>query len=624
MTSKEISVFFIGIMLVGFLYLMKHPLSQATDSFTLTQPTKTIGIDIISEQTHTIFNPTTAQTTLESILDIPALTVDLSDHEDHSGEELLAQLNQALEQENYFQPTQNNALFYLLALKAIDEENPLLAEVTTTLNQQLDTQASTAIDNNDEGLLTTTIAKLKTLDKNNQEITSLKSTLASIKTINKLYKQGQQQIQNNQIVSIDSNDAWHTAKQCITIDANNSKSQQLVAQVNSILISNALRAAEETDFQLANSQIQQAQLLSPNSGAVINAVENISGLKQQRYVWLEQQINQAISQVNLSRAKKMESQLKELGLSSSQLSEYQSEINRIETYGKYNPLDSFTDNSASQHDLPTMVVMPTGNYIMGSNNGAKNESPTHQVSIGYGFAVSENEISVKEFTQFIKDTNYKTDAQINNSSKIFDNRTGRLKNKNHINWRHNYIGKKSKTNNPVIHVSWNDAHAYTNWLSDKTNKKYRMLSEAEFEYVLRAGSKSKYPWGDGTPIQITENLTGKKDKAKHNSRNTWKQGFDGYNDKHWGPAPIGSFIPNPFKLNDTAGNVMEWVTDCWHDSYTRAPINGMAWSNPGCQDHVIRGGSWSSAQNDFRSTHRFKARANFTDARLGFRIAVDL
>jgi formylglycine-generating enzyme required for sulfatase activity len=69
---------------------------------------------------------------------------------------------------------------------------------------------------------------------------------------------------------------------------------------------------------------------------------------------------------------------------------------------------------------------------------------------------------------------------------------------------------------------------------------------------------------------------------------------------------------------------MEWVNDCWHDSYTRAPTNGNAWINPGCESHVIRGGSWSSAKEDFSSTHRFKARSNFTDARLGFRIAVDL
>ena len=69
---------------------------------------------------------------------------------------------------------------------------------------------------------------------------------------------------------------------------------------------------------------------------------------------------------------------------------------------------------------------------------------------------------------------------------------------------------------------------------------------------------------------------------------------------------------------------MEWVDDCWHDSFVRAPINGSAWINSGCQNHVIRGGSWSSAKDDFTSSHRFKAKENFTDARLGFRIALDL
>jgi formylglycine-generating enzyme required for sulfatase activity len=168
-----------------------------------------------------------------------------------------------------------------------------------------------------------------------------------------------------------------------------------------------------------------------------------------------------------------------------------------------------------------MVVIPTGSFIMGSVKSSKNAKPAHLVAINYGFAVSQNEISVADFSIFIKNTDYKTDAEKKNSSKVYDIRTGRLKNKYHVNWQRNYVGKKSKPQNPVIHISWNDSVAYTQWLSKQTGKNYRLLSESEFEYVLKAGSSSYYPWGDDSPKQVIENLTGKLDKSKSNSRVRW-------------------------------------------------------------------------------------------------------
>jgi formylglycine-generating enzyme required for sulfatase activity len=375
---------------------------------------------------------------------------------------------------------------------------------------------------------------------------------------------------------------------------------------------------------LANSQISQAKMLFPDSPLVILTQSTIDDLKQQRYQWLEQQISLAIQQANVERSTQMMTQLQQLGLSQQLLNEYQSEIERITLFGKFKPFDIFIDKFKDQIELPKMVVMPINSFIMGSNDGAKNQKPPHRVTINYGFAVSQNEISVEQFELFIEDSDYISDADVKNSSRIYDMRTGRLKNKNRVNWSKNFIGKKASSNDPVIPVSWNVALAYTSWISQQTGKNYRLITESEFEYVLRAGSSSYYPWGEGTPLQVIENLTGKLDNDRNKSRAKWKTGFDRYNDKFWGPAPVGSFITNSFKLNDTAGNVMEWVMDCWHDSYARAPIDGSSWSNPGCENHVIRGGSWSSAKNEFSSAHRFTAKANFTDARLGFRIAVNL
>ena len=620
MTGKEISVLILGLFLIGFLYVMKNP---STPSLPVETTTQTLTVDTTSEP-QSSFNPNTKQPTIEKAVDIPAWTFDFATIEALTSEELVKSIQLAIQEGRFFQPKENNALFFLSNLKSIDEDNENIEELTQILTTELSKQATMAIQENNDKRLVTILSGLKTLSFDRNKITALKEKLTSIKTINKLFTKGIRQINENHIVSDDSNDAWHTAKQMTEVDSNNSKTVELINQVNHILLNNALRAAEEIDFQMANIQISQAQLLSPDSQAVQFAIETINQLKLQRYQWLEQQISQAIAHINVPRANRMLAQLIELGIEESQLQELNKEIERITILGKYKPLETFSDASKNNNPLPKMVVMPIGSFIMGSNTDSKNQRPVHKVTINYGFAVSQNEISVGDFGLFIQDSDYKTDAEKKNLSRIYDMRTGRLKNKYRINWQKNYMGKKAKKKDPVIHVSWNDAIAYTQWLSEQTGKTYRLLSESEFEYVLRAGSSSYYPWGDGTPAQVIENLTGKLDKSRDSSRAKWKKGFEKYNDKYWGPAPVGSFIPNSFLLNDTAGNVMEWVTDCWHDSYARAPVDGSAWVNPGCKSHVIRGGSWSSAKNEFASAHRFIAKANFADARLGFRIAVNL
>ncbi len=624
LNTKEIMVLLIGLGLVVFLYLMKNPSSKDNSHFSVTQESKTlIGIEK-AEETKTLLEPSTKTTIIEDILDIPAWKFNIDDLGKLTSEELINTIEKAMDEELYFEPENQSALFYLVNLKQLDSDNENIPRITQTLMQQLTAQSKRAIAQSDEQLLTQTIAQLKTIDKNHSKIKELKQKLTNIRTINKLFAKGKKQLQDNLVITANSQDAWHSAKQAIEIDPSNIKANNLVAQVNGILINSALRAAEEIDFQLAQQQINQAKLLAPESLNVQNAQSTIEDLKTQRYMWLEQQINQAITTTNIKRAKKMLSQLIDLNLPQAVITDYQNEINRMKLYGSYRPLDTFTDVSKDGEKLPKMTVMPIGKFEMGYHQGPKHEKPVHTVAINYGFAVSQKEISVADFALFIEATAYKTDAEKKHSSIIYNTRTGRLKNKNRITWKKDYQGKKAKPNHPVIHVSWNDANNYVQWLSNQTQKNYRLPSEAEFEYFLRAGSRTKYPWGNGTPLQVTENLTGKLDRIKGNTRMRWKKGFDNYNDKYWGPAPVGSFTPNQFNLYDTAGNVMEWTADCWHDSYTRAPRNGSAWINQGCENHVIRGGSWSSSKDEFRSSHRFTAKAEFTDARLGFRVAMDL
>jgi formylglycine-generating enzyme required for sulfatase activity len=191
-----------------------------------------------------------------------------------------------------------------------------------------------------------------------------------------------------------------------------------------------------------------------------------------------------------------------------------------------------------------------------------------------------------------------------------------------VTWEMDYDGRQASDDEPVVHVSWNDAVAYTRWLARGTGKPYRLPTEAEFEYALRGGKRTRYWWGEGAPGEVVENLTGQGDVSRNQRQ--WSVYFKDYTDRYWGPAPVGSFEPNPYGLYDMGGNVAEWVMDCWHDTYLRAPVDGSAWINPGCKLRVVRGGYWASSPEQSRSAFRISAVPDRHDARIGFRVARDL
>ena len=131
-----------------------------------------------------------------------------------------------------------------------------------------------------------------------------------------------------------------------------------------------------------------------------------------------------------------------------------------------------------------------------------------------------------------------------------------------------------RVNRPVIDVSWEDARQYVRWLSRKTGERYRLLSESEWEYVARAGTTTRFNWGNEAGYSRA-NCAGCGSRRDSNQT-----------------SPLGSFSPNAFGLYDVHGNVWEWVEDCWHDDYEGAPSDGSAWTAQGdCSRRVLRGGS---------------------------------
>jgi formylglycine-generating enzyme required for sulfatase activity len=203
---------------------------------------------------------------------------------------------------------------------------------------------------------------------------------------------------------------------------------------------------------------------------------------------------------------------------------------------------------------------------MGSSPSEQGAEAQHRVTIAYPFAVSKLEISFDEWDACIKEGGcggYRPDDQ---------------------GWGR---GKR-----PVMNTSFENAKAYVNWLSRKTGKPYRLLSEAEWEYAARAGTTTAFSFGD-TISSSKANYDGSVDGSGPSAVNRQKT------------MPVGSFAANGFGLHDMHGNVSEWVEDCWHDEYTAAtPADGSAWLDSNCNGRVVRGGSWEDSQVELRSAAR--------------------
>ena len=241
----------------------------------------------------------------------------------------------------------------------------------------------------------------------------------------------------------------------------------------------------------------------------------------------------------------------------------------------YKPGDTFKDCA----DCPEMVVIPPGSFRMGDLNGAgdDNEKPVHDVRIGYSIAVGKYEVTQAEWKAVMGD----------NPSEFRGER------------------------NPVEKVSWEGAKKFAERLSAKSGKKYRLLSEAEWEYAARAGSTTKYPWGN----------TASHEKANYGDDNCCG-GLASGRDRWVNTSPVGSFGANAFGLHDTIGNVHEWVEDCWHFDYSEAPTNGDAWTTgDDCFMRVLRGGSWYNKSEIARSANRNRGSTVERYYVHGFRIA---
>ncbi len=402
------------------------------------------------------------------------------------------------------------------------------------------------------------------------------------------------------------------------------RASQGIEAVETWLIRRAVSAALTGDFNQAQLQLAYAARVRSHPGTIPAALRRINAIRGERLRRLRDEGLIALGDPDgLRIARERLAEMLRIADPSDPASvELRQRIDLVGHYGLFRPGQVFTDELRHGGRGPELVVIPHGTFRMGAAEDEMDatvaEQPQHEVRLERGFAMAREEISIGEFGRFVTATGYTPRATQRGHSMAYDARSGNFVRGSGIDWRSTYDGKLAAANLPVVHISPRDAEAYAEWLSGETGVHYRLPSEAEFEYALRAGNHARYPWGDGAPPPASENLTGGLDRSPQGR--TWSNAFRGYEDGWWGPAPVGTLAPNAYGLHDMAGNVSEWVADCWHQGYRRAPATGAAWVNPGCRNRMYRGGSWASAPTQVRSAWRASGGSDTTNARVGFRV----
>ncbi|WP_235567765.1 formylglycine-generating enzyme family protein [Lysobacter sp. Root690] len=403
---------------------------------------------------------------------------------------------------------------------------------------------------------------------------------------------------------------------------------QGIAAAESALIRRAEIAADRDDYAGAERWLAKAALVRPKLSTVSDAQGRIAEQRRARIGSLRDQGIAALPKLRgIDEARGLLATLLRIAPAGDPAAaELRERIELATHYGLFRPGQVFTDAMNFGGRGPAMVVIPHGAFAMGAPVGEADSSdaerPLRTIRFERGLAVSRYEITVGEFRRFMNSSKHRARATRRGYSTAYDERSGNLVRRGGVDWQSDYAGQPAADNLPVVHVSAKDAAAYVEWLSAITDQRYRLPSEAEYEYALRAGKQGRYPWGDGAPTNKIGNLTGSLDVSP--SGRHWRNAFQGYGDGAWGPMPVGSYRPNAFGLHDMGGNVSEWVADCWHDNYRRAPRDGAAWFNPGCRTRVFRGGSWSSSPAQSRAAWRQGTSADTTNGRLGFRVVRDI
>jgi formylglycine-generating enzyme required for sulfatase activity len=274
---------------------------------------------------------------------------------------------------------------------------------------------------------------------------------------------------------------------------------------------------------------------------------------------------------------------------------------------------------------PEIVVVPPGSFKMGWDGAEpvrpgeirRYEGPERMVTIKKAFGAGRFEVTNEQFAAFVDATGYVPLEGCN----LWDGWNSEFSKT--LGWRNPGYGRPPLPTEPVACVNWNAAQAYVGWLSGMTGAKYRLLTEAEWEFAARGGEKADSLWGarDDRACEYANVFDISAKKRSPNAKLTAARCDDGFAQV----APVGSFKPNAFGLYDMSGNVWEWIFDCHAMPYpANAPTDGSAITDQGCDRRASKGGAWMTTVDRQRFTFRGRDAAEMNSLGFGFRVARDL
>ena len=355
-------------------------------------------------------------------------------------------------------------------------------------------------------------------------------------------------------------------------------------------------AVEQQEFDKAGGYLTKIHELHPDSPVLEEGERRLASAKQTRADRLaeleRQRIEQAIQEHWVAF---------EVALEAEELDEAEHILSEVHGLNSEAPglsegeqrLVEAQQMALEREFAGEMVSIPGGTFRMGdlSGDGDDDARPVHSVTVP-AYRMGKYEVTFVQWDACVADGGcgrYRPDDE---------------------GW--------GRGNRPVINVSWDDAQSFIDWLNNKTGGNFRLPSEAEWEYAARAGSTTKYHFGN-SESQLCRYANHADDSTDYSNRN--KSCSDGVGER---TAVVGRYLPNSYGLYDMHGNVWEWVQDCWNDSYEGAPSDGIAWNSGDCSQRVRRGGSWyNTSQGGSSSNRAFSNRWDNESNASGFRLAQD-
>ena len=415
------------------------------------------------------------------------------------------------------------------------------------------------------------------------------------------------------------NNAWEKYQDVLKLDRGNPEAVAGMEQVIESYMELLGAAVEQEDFDQASGYLERIRDLHPDSPALLTGKQRLAAARQARKERLAEQERQRRAEEEARLAEqerqRIEQAIKahweafETAIEAEDPDEATGILTRIRGLNPDEPglaaggqrLEALrAELERKQQEAEEkmrqlageMVDIPGSTFSMGdlSGDGLDNQKPVHGVTVPV-FRLGKYEVTFAQWDACVADGGcggYRPDDE---------------------DW--------SRGNRPVINVSWDDIQRFIDWLNDNTGGNFRLPTEAEWEYAARAGSSTKYHFGNSE-----SQLCRYGNHADTSTDYVWrnKTCSDGVG-KH--TAEVGRYEPNRFGLHDMHGNVWEWVEDCWNDSYVGAPANGSAWASGDCSQRVVRGGSWFGIPRNLRSATRYGDHRANRDSLLGFRLAQD-